>query len=164
MGGLGRSHLGGFVQAGGATYGSMGGAAPVGATTMKIPSAMVGLVIGKGGENIRVMQTRSGANIQMQKDTEARPGATEREIYLTGEPGAVTMAQQCTLVCVFCRVCVRLAPPLSRFFFSLSFLFVCLCGISACKVGNACSRMCWDLCRVRHSQPLADCLSYLAVQ
>ncbi len=38
---------------------------------VKIPNAMVGLVIGKGGENIKVMIQRSGANIQIQKDTEA---------------------------------------------------------------------------------------------
>ncbi len=68
--------------------------------TITVPNNMVGLVIGKGGENIRVMQVRSGASIQIQKDTDARPGATEREIYLSGDPAAVANAKQRTFVSV----------------------------------------------------------------
>ena len=93
--------MGGFVQpgsggggGGGGYGGGGGGGGGGGSTTVTVPNNMVGLVIGKGGENIRVMQVRSGASIQVQKEADARPGATEREIYLSGDPAAVANARQ----------------------------------------------------------------------
>jgi transcription antitermination factor NusA-like protein len=85
---------GGGYGGGGGGMGGGGGGAPF---TMSVPSSMVGLVIGKGGENIRVMQLRSSAHIQIQKDTDMEPGSTERKIFITGDPMAIETARQCEL-------------------------------------------------------------------
>lgn len=56
---------------------------------LRIPNNMVGLVIGKGGENIHRMQAQTGATIQIAKESEMKPGETVRSIWLKGSPSAV---------------------------------------------------------------------------
>jgi far upstream element-binding protein len=61
---------------------------------IKVPNDKVGLIIGKGGETIKSMQTRSGARIQVQSDAELEPGATERTVTLSGNPQATAEAER----------------------------------------------------------------------
>lgn len=56
---------------------------------MRVPNNMVGLVIGKGGENIHRMQMTTGAHMQIAKESEMKPGETLRSIILKGSPAAV---------------------------------------------------------------------------
>jgi len=56
---------------------------------LRIPNNMVGLVIGKGGENIHRMQAQTGATIQIAKESEMKPGDTVRSVWLKGSPSAV---------------------------------------------------------------------------
>ena len=56
---------------------------------LRVPNSMVGLVIGKGGENIHRMQTQTGANMQIAKESEMKPGETLRSIWIKGTPTAV---------------------------------------------------------------------------
>jgi far upstream element-binding protein len=56
---------------------------------IEVPNSMVGLVIGKGGENIQRMQNASGAHMQIAKENEMRPGDTTRKIELRGSQSAV---------------------------------------------------------------------------
>jgi far upstream element-binding protein len=65
--------------------------------TMSVPSSVVGAVIGRGGETIRVIEQRSGANISIEKDTDAEPGSTERLVFITGDSMAIETARQCKL-------------------------------------------------------------------
>jgi far upstream element-binding protein len=58
-----------------------------------VPNAMVGLIIGRGGENIRDLQLRSGAHIQIERDSEAEPGSRTRRIMLKGEVDRVAKAK-----------------------------------------------------------------------
>lgn len=60
---------------------------------IKVPNNMVGLIIGKGGETIKSLQTRSGARIQVQRDVDTPPGATEREVTLIGTPAQIQTVQ-----------------------------------------------------------------------
>lgn len=53
---------------------------------MRIPNRMVGLMIGKGGENVVKLQTLSGATMQIAKESEMRPGDTTRVITIKGAP------------------------------------------------------------------------------
>lgn len=48
--------------------------------TINIPQNMVGLLIGKGGETIRQLQERTGAHIQVTKDTENDPQSGARVV------------------------------------------------------------------------------------
>lgn len=41
---------------------------------LRVPNNMVGLVIGKGGENIHKMQTQTGAHMQIAKESDMKPG------------------------------------------------------------------------------------------
>ena len=41
---------------------------------LRVPNNMVGLVIGKGGENIHRMQTQTGAMMQIAKESDMKPG------------------------------------------------------------------------------------------
>jgi far upstream element-binding protein len=41
---------------------------------LRVPNHMVGLVIGKGGENIHRMQTQTGAHMQIAKEADMKPG------------------------------------------------------------------------------------------
>ena len=61
----------------------MGGAAT---EIMMVPDKMVGLIIGRGGEQITRLQAESGCKIQMAQDSQGMP---ERQCTLTGAPGAI---------------------------------------------------------------------------
>jgi hypothetical protein len=61
---------------------------------MKVPTNVVGGIIGKGGEVIKGLQAKSGAYIRVQRETDATPGAPDREVYIQGDPAAVAMAKQ----------------------------------------------------------------------
>jgi rRNA processing protein Krr1/Pno1 len=52
----------------------------------------VGLIIGRGGETIKSLQSRSGVRIQVQNDSETEPGATERIVTLIGNKKATDIA------------------------------------------------------------------------
>jgi far upstream element-binding protein len=56
---------------------------------LQVPNPMVGLVIGKGGENILKMQSQTGVQVQIAKEQEMRPGETLRSIVLKGRHDAV---------------------------------------------------------------------------
>lgn len=60
---------------------------------LPIPTGMVGWVIGKGGENIRDIQARTGASVQVQRESEMLPGETERKVSIAGQPGSVAAAK-----------------------------------------------------------------------
>jgi far upstream element-binding protein len=49
---------------------------------MRVPSNFVGLIIGKGGEQIRDLQARTGATVQV--DKENIPGTNERVVTISG--------------------------------------------------------------------------------
>ena len=51
-----------------------------------VPDKMVGLIIGRGGEQITRLQAESGCKIQMAQDSQ---GMAERQCTLTGNPGAI---------------------------------------------------------------------------
>lgn len=59
--------------------------------TIYVPNSCVGVIIGKGGETIRDMQSRTGAHIKVTPDREAA-GAAERSITLSGPPHAIELA------------------------------------------------------------------------
>jgi len=65
----------------------MGGAAT---EIMMVPDKMVGLIIGRGGEQITRLQAESGCKIQMAQDSQGMP---ERQCTLTGAPGAIAQAR-----------------------------------------------------------------------
>ncbi|KAJ1932373.1 Far upstream element-binding protein 3, partial [Linderina pennispora] len=59
--------------------------------TVMVPSARVGLIIGKGGESIRNIQAMSGARVQVQQDADRN--APERPVHLIGTPEQIEIAQ-----------------------------------------------------------------------
>jgi far upstream element-binding protein len=61
---------------------------------VKVPNNKVGLIIGRGGETIKSLQSRSGARIQVQNDSETEPGATERIVTLVGNKQATDTAYE----------------------------------------------------------------------
>lgn len=56
---------------------------------LRVPNNMVGLVIGKGGENIHRMQSQTGAHMQIAKESDMKPGETVRSIILKGTASTV---------------------------------------------------------------------------
>ncbi|XP_022198629.2 far upstream element-binding protein 2 [Nilaparvata lugens] len=58
---------------------------------IKVPDKMVGLIIGRGGEQISRLQAESGCKIQMAMDS---GGAPERLCTLTGNPQAISRAKE----------------------------------------------------------------------
>ncbi|KNA15058.1 hypothetical protein SOVF_101630 [Spinacia oleracea] len=62
---------------------------------MKVPNDKVALVIGKGGETIKTMQSKSGARIQV-VPLHLPPGdfSTERNIYINGTPEQIEAAKE----------------------------------------------------------------------
>lgn len=83
---------------GGGGLGGRGFGGPVGPAgeqvQVKVPNNKVGLIIGRGGETIKNLQSRSGARIQVQNDSETEPGATERMVTLIGNKKATDMAYE----------------------------------------------------------------------
>lgn len=57
---------------------------------MMVPDKMVGLIIGRGGEQITRLQAESGCKIQMAQDSQGMP---ERQCTLTGPPSAIAQAR-----------------------------------------------------------------------
>lgn len=62
--------------------------------TFGIPTNLAGYVIGRGGENIHSIQTRTGCRLQIQRESEMMPGAQERSVTITGTPEGVAAAKQ----------------------------------------------------------------------
>ena len=55
---------------------------PIVEEEMKVPNGIVGYLIGKGGETINMLQSKSGCKMQIQKEMDLKPGDTERIITL----------------------------------------------------------------------------------
>jgi KH domain len=88
----GFSHYGGpppMSGGGGGHYGSGGGDELV----FNIDNAVVGVVIGRGGENIQRIQRDFNISIQITKAQDLPPGSTTRPVTLKGEPGAIAAAK-----------------------------------------------------------------------
>ena len=69
--------------------GPPGNGAPQGPQSSEIvmvPDKMVGLIIGRGGEQITRLQAETGCKIQMAADSQGMP---ERQCTLTGTPQAI---------------------------------------------------------------------------
>ena len=66
--------------------GATNGAGPVTSTEIMVPDKMVGLIIGRGGEQITRLQAESGCKIQMASDNQGLP---ERKCTLTGSAQAI---------------------------------------------------------------------------
>ncbi|KAG2223626.1 hypothetical protein INT45_009985 [Circinella minor] len=63
-------------------------------TTMMVPASKVGLIIGRGGENIRSLEERSGAKIFIvTTDTNSNDRTGERCVSISGEPAAMERAK-----------------------------------------------------------------------
>lgn len=60
--------------------------------TMYVPSDAVGMIIGKGGETIREMQSATGCKINVAQSS--GPGEVEREIALIGSRDSISRAKQ----------------------------------------------------------------------
>ena len=70
---------------------NLGGPAVTGGGTpssevIMVPDKMVGLIIGRGGEQITRLQAETGCKIQMAADSQGMP---ERQCTLTGTPAAI---------------------------------------------------------------------------
>ncbi|KAH9620843.1 hypothetical protein KSS87_011825 [Heliosperma pusillum] len=60
---------------------------------ISIPNAKVGVIIGRGGDMIKNLQSRSGARIQITRDNDADPCALTRDVELMGTPDQIARAQ-----------------------------------------------------------------------
>lgn len=60
----------------------------------EIPNNKVGVLIGKAGETIRVLQHNSGAKIQITRDFEANPNSSSRPVELLGTLESINKAEQ----------------------------------------------------------------------
>jgi len=60
--------------------------------TMTIPHTKVGMIIGRSGENVKFIQQRTRAKIQIQTDAETPEGAPARMVYLRGPVDACRSA------------------------------------------------------------------------
>ncbi|KAL9230378.1 hypothetical protein vseg_005740 [Gypsophila vaccaria] len=80
----------GSAPSGGGSHGYSG------ATSKKIeiPNGRVGVIIGKAGETIKYLQNQSGARIQITRDSEHDPNATNREVELMGTQDQIARAEQ----------------------------------------------------------------------
>merc|ERR1719424_2163840 len=65
-----------------------------GVTDVMVPNDRVGLVIGRGGETIKYIQSASGCHVQVQKEHEMLPGQVQRKVTLKGSPEQVALATQ----------------------------------------------------------------------
>merc|ERR1719259_1403992 len=89
MGGNGGGMRGG-LGAGPPGAGGMGGGAGQEQEEISVPDKMVGLIIGRGGEQITRLQRDSGAKIQMAQDSQGRP---ERPCTISGTREAIGRAK-----------------------------------------------------------------------
>ena len=53
-------------------------------TLLKIPNKIVGLIIGRNGETVKLIQESTGSDVFIPK--ESRPGEDFRELRLSGKP------------------------------------------------------------------------------
>ncbi|ONK56686.1 uncharacterized protein A4U43_C10F11660, partial [Asparagus officinalis] len=61
---------------------------------IEVPNNKVGVLIGKSGETIRLLQSNSGARIQITRDAEANPNLSTRPVELTGTLENIIKAEQ----------------------------------------------------------------------
>ncbi|XP_020249771.1 far upstream element-binding protein 2-like isoform X2 [Asparagus officinalis] len=61
---------------------------------IEIPNSKVGALIGKAGETIRLLQSNSGARIQITRDAEADPSSSSRPVELIGTLENINKAEQ----------------------------------------------------------------------
>lgn len=61
---------------------------------VEVPNTMVGMLIGRGGENIQSIQRNSGCHVQVTRENEMQPGANQRRVLLRGTPQALASAKQ----------------------------------------------------------------------
>ncbi|KAG9455604.1 hypothetical protein H6P81_000112 [Aristolochia fimbriata] len=61
---------------------------------IEVPNNKVGVLIGKAGDTIRLLQYNSGAKIQITRDAEADPYAVSRPVELIGSLESITKAEQ----------------------------------------------------------------------
>lgn len=59
-----------------------------------VPNGRVGVIIGKGGETIKYLQTQSGAKIQVTRDMDADLNSSTRIVELMGTPEQISKAEQ----------------------------------------------------------------------
>ncbi|OQR86849.1 hypothetical protein ACHHYP_09835 [Achlya hypogyna] len=72
-------------------YGPLGGGNST-TFSMSVPRAVVGLIIGRGGETIRDLQNRSGCSIQVAREDDGGP-PNERLVQIVGSPSQVEVAR-----------------------------------------------------------------------
>ena len=61
-------------------------------TLLKIPNKMVGLIIGRNGETVKLIQESTGCDVYIPK--ESRPGEDFRELQLSGKPENVEICRR----------------------------------------------------------------------
>lgn len=71
------------------SYGSFQGSSK----KIDVPNGRVGVIIGKGGETIKYLQTQSGAKIQVTRDGDADLSAPTRMVELMGTPEQIAKAE-----------------------------------------------------------------------
>lgn len=71
------------------SYGSFQGSS----RKIDVPNGRVGVIIGKGGETIKYLQTQSGAKIQVTRDGDADLNAQTRMVELMGTPEQIAKAE-----------------------------------------------------------------------
>jgi len=78
-------------------------AGPGGSEVLLVPTTLVGFIIGKGGENVRDIQARTGCSVQVQRAEEMAPGEADRRVTLSGTPQTVAAARAVILSMVESR-------------------------------------------------------------
>ena len=78
-------------------------AGPGGSEVLLVPTTLVGFIIGKGGENVRDIQARTGCSVQVQRAEEMAPGESDRRVTLAGAPQTVAAARAVILSMVESR-------------------------------------------------------------
>lgn len=76
--------------------------------TIYVPANCVGMLIGRGGDTIRELQTRSGASIRVLSSRDAASRTMDRPIFISGAPQAVEAAQAIIMEVV--RACASGRP------------------------------------------------------
>jgi far upstream element-binding protein len=61
---------------------------------LHVPNSIIGGIIGKSGDNIKSLQMRTGASIQVARESDMAPGEQHRVVTLSGSPESVAMAQR----------------------------------------------------------------------
>lgn len=61
---------------------------------MDVPNDKVGVLIGKGGDTIRLLQYNSGAKIQITRDADADPHSTTRPVEIIGTLSNISKAEK----------------------------------------------------------------------